>query len=77
MGIASLILGLVSLVGFWLVFGPILAIPAGIVGIVLGVIALVKKQQKGMAIAGIILSAAGVLVAVAFVVYWLSGGIRI
>lgn len=56
MGIASLILGIVSLViGFMPFVWSYSAITA-MVGITLGIISLVRKQDKGKSIAGIILS---------------------
>ena len=78
MGIASMVLGIISAAGTLLtVGGPTVAIPAGVAGLVLGIIALAKRQQRGMALAGVILSGAGILMAVGFVIYWLAGGIRI
>ena len=59
MAVASLVLGIVSLVFFW---SPLLAIIPGIVGIVLG--ALAKKNpsaNQGMATAGLVMSVIGVI----------------
>lgn len=56
MGIASLVLSIVSLVlGFVPIVWLIAIIPA-IVGLILGIISLVKKKQKGQSIAGIVIS---------------------
>lgn len=55
MGIASMVLGIVSIV---IGFMPIIwsySILIAIVGIVLGIISLVKKQEKGKSIVGIVL----------------------
>lgn len=70
MGVASLVLGIVSIIiGFVPFCGAIAFIPA-IIGLVLGIVDIVKKnkegQPKGMAIAGTVLSA----IAVIFIVYW-------
>ena len=66
MGVASLVLGIVSIVfGFIPFCGAIALIPA-IVGLILGIVDAVKKSKaqepKGMAIAGIILSAIAIVV---------------
>jgi hypothetical protein len=64
LAIASLILGILSLcasLGWWC-GGPI-----SIVGLVLGFLG-VKSSGKGMAIAGMILSAIGVLLTIVFVI---------
>lgn len=53
--LASLIVGVASI--FLLCFLPYLSLPLDIVGIVLGIIALKKPGSKGMAIAGICVSA--------------------
>lgn len=46
-----------------------ISIPLGIISIVLGIVQLQKKAAKGMAIAGIVCSAVGVILAIALVVY--------
>lgn len=67
MAIASMVLGIVALV-----FGCCLwyiSIPCSIVGLILGGVSLAQKRGgKGMAIAGIVLSAIGIIVAVIVVV---------
>ena len=54
MGIASMVLGIVSVVGF-MPFIWSYSILTAIIGIILGIISLVKKQEKGKSIAGIVL----------------------
>lgn len=70
MGIAALVLGIISIViGFVPFCGVIAFIPA-LVGLILGIVDIVKKnkegQPKGMAIAGTVLSALALL----FIIYW-------
>ncbi len=71
MGIAALIIGIVAVIlgiipGCGLVFG----LPPAIVGLILGIVDVMKKskaqQPKGMGMAGIILNA----VAIVFVILW-------
>lgn len=57
MGIASLVLGIVSLVLGFVPFVWLIAIIPAIVGLILGIISLAKKKQKGQSIAGIVISA--------------------
>lgn len=67
LAIASLVLGIVSSVFFC---AYVISIPAALTGLVLGIISLAKHREgKGMAIAGLILSAIGLLCAVMLVVY--------
>lgn len=66
MGVASLVLGIVSIIiGFIPFCGAIAFIPA-VIGLILGIVDAVKKsksqESKGMAIAGIILSAIAIVV---------------
>lgn len=70
MGVAALVLGIISIIIGCVPFcGAIAFIPA-IVGLVLGIVDIVKKnkegQPKGMAIAGTVLSAIAILV----IIYW-------
>ena len=65
LAIASLILGVIGLLSGWLIFGGVL----GLVGVILGIVALVKVKNgtasgKGMAIGGIVTGALGMIVAV-------------
>ena len=64
LAIASLILGVIGLLSGWLIFGGVL----GLVGVILGIVALVKVKNgtasgKGMAIGGIVTGALGMIVA--------------
>ncbi len=60
LAIASLVLGGLSLLSFCLVF---CAAPLGLAGIITGILGL-KSSRRGLAIAGIILSAIGLFVSV-------------
>lgn len=61
------ILGLVSCAsGFF-------ALVCCLVGIIVGIVALVKKHQKGMAIAGLVCGAVGIIPAILFSVVWGAG----
>jgi hypothetical protein len=71
MGIAALVIGIVAVIlgivpGCGLVFG----LPPAIVGLILGIVDVMKKskaqQPKGMGMAGIVLNA----VAIVFVILW-------
>lgn len=67
LAIAGMVCGIVSLVMvccFW----PI-GIVCALVGLALSIIALVKKQNKGMSIAGIITSGLGVLFTIALLIF--------
>lgn len=60
MAIASMVLGIVSLVLFCFVY---VCVPCGIISIILGGITLAKKKAgKGMAIAGVVCSIIGIAV---------------
>lgn len=65
MDIASLVLGIIGLVLNFIPCGAYLAIILCLVGLVLGIVAIVLKskaqQPKGMAITGTVLSAVGLL----------------
>ena len=71
MAIASLVLGIVSLALclYWFV-----ALPAGIVAVVLGVIARGKGVGKGLALGGIITGAIGVLFGIILAIFSFAGG---
>lgn len=70
LAIASLILGVLSFLGGWIVLGGIL----GIVGLVLGIVALRKTKTggggKGLAITGIVFSSLGILISLAMLVFF-------
>lgn len=61
MGVASLILGIISFLVSFSIFKDFSLI-CGVIAIVLGIIAIVKKKGKGMALAGVILSVIGLIV---------------
>jgi hypothetical protein len=63
LAITALVLGILALLTSWFLFGLIFAV----LGLVFGAIALAKKQSKGMAIAGIVMSVLGILSAIAVV----------
>lgn len=70
MGVASLVLGIISLIiGFIPLCGAIALVPA-IIGVILGIVDIVSKskkgEKKGTAIAGLILSAIATLV----IIFW-------
>ena len=74
LAIASLILGVIGLLSGWLIFGGVL----GLVGVILGIVALVKVKNgtasgKGMAIGGIVTGALGMIVAVVVLILGLIG----
>lgn len=71
LAIASLVLGIVSLV-FGCAF--YLAIPCGIIAIILGAVS-VKSTAKGMAIAGIILGSLGIVASVIFFIVLIASGV--
>ncbi len=64
MGIASLILGIVSIILIFVPFIWLISVVTAIVGLILGIISLAKKENKGKSIAGIILSALTILLAI-------------
>lgn len=57
LSVASLVLGIVTLVFFWL---PFISVITGIIGMVIAIIALIKEEHKVMAIIGMVLSILGV-----------------
>lgn len=58
LSIASMVLGIISLVLFCI---PYLCIPCGLIGLILGGVSLAtKKDGKGMAIAGLVCSIIGI-----------------
>lgn len=66
MSIASMVLGIISLVVFCV---PYFSIPASIVGLILGIISIRgKKDGKGMAVAGIILCSIALLIGVLIII---------
>ena len=78
MGIASLVLGIVSIIiGFVPLCGAIAFLPA-VIGLILGIIDMVKKsksnEKKGQAIAGIVMCAIAILVIFFWVFIAAAGG---
>ncbi len=85
MAIASLVIGLVLIVGglqshlgtFFRIpmlsrlgAGNIYSVPIAIVGLVLGIVAVRKKPQRGLAVTGIALNGVAVLFIVGVIVMW-------
>lgn len=65
LAIASLVLGIIALVlGWTMVFGFI----CGFISIILGIVALVKKQKPACPIIGIVLSVIGILVSIVMLI---------
>lgn len=62
LGIASMVLGIISLVLFLFLIN----IPMAIVAIALGIVQLTKKSAKGMAVTGIVTGAAAILLTILF-----------
>ncbi|MFD7923448.1 DUF4190 domain-containing protein [Streptomyces sp. NPDC059740] len=63
LAVASLVLGILALISFWTVFGGLVL---GLVGLVLGIVGIRKARagrapHRGMAIAGTVLSALGLV----------------
>jgi len=72
-GTASLTLGIVGLVT-WIV--PPLGFPVSIVGLILGIVALViSKHQRGRAITGIIMCILGIALAIGVIVGLVTAGL--
>lgn len=70
LAITSLILGILSFLSGWVILGGIL----GIVGLVLGIVALRKTKTggggKGLAITGIVFSSLGILISLVMLVFF-------
>ena len=60
MAIASRVLGVINLCAWFL---PICGVPLGIAGVVLGYLGMKDTSQRNLAIAGMVLSAIGILLA--------------
>ena len=61
--IASLVLGLISLLCAWFGYGALISVITGIIGIILGIKGN-KIQQTGMGTAGIVLSIIGLVLSI-------------
>ncbi len=57
LAVTSLVLGIVTLLFFWI---PFISIITGIIGMIMAIISLVKEERKVMPIVGMILSIIGV-----------------
>lgn len=68
MGLASLILGIISLVMSFIPGVGIIFCVTAIVGIILGIISLCKKMDKGKSIAGIITSSIAIVITVLYII---------
>lgn len=69
MAVASLILGIIGAIfSFIPVFGAYVAIPLGIIGLILGIVATKKAGKSGMTTAGIVLSIIAIALGVIFYV---------
>lgn len=70
MGIAALVLGIISLIVSFIPFCGIIAFFPAVIGLILGIVDIVMKskanQPKGMSIAGTVLSA----IAIVFMIFW-------
>lgn len=65
MGIASLVLGIISLIAGWIPFICFIAFVLAIIGLILGIVDTVKKnktgdKKRGISIAGLIISAVAI-----------------
>lgn len=74
LAIASLVLSILGFLGSWFVLGGLFAL----IGLVLGIIALVKTRKgaggKGMAIAGVVLSSISLLIAIGMsIIFFMVG----
>lgn len=72
-GIASMILGIVTMAGFAIPFLNYLTIVTGLAGVILGIVGLVIKfRPRKAAIAGVILSGLGLLLSIILVVVYVA-----
>lgn len=74
MAIASMVLGIVSLVLGWCLW--YISLPCAIVGLVLGVLAN-KAKKNGMATAGIVMSIIGIVLSVIWIILLFGVGITL
>lgn len=77
LAIAALVLSILGFLGSWFVLGGLFAL----IGLVLGIIALVQTRKgaggKGMAIASVILSSLSMLIAIGMAIIFLMAGARL
>ena len=78
MGVAALVLGIVSIILAFVPCCGILALLPALIGLILGIVEVVKKskaqQPKGKGVAGIILSVLAIIIAI---VWWLLSAVLI
>lgn len=72
LAITAMILGIAGIVLAWIPGVNWLALPAAIVGLILGIIALKKGQPRGMALTGIILGAIAIVLAIIAIIVFAS-----
>lgn len=70
MSIAALVLGIVGLVASPFPFGSYVAILLAILAVIFGIIGVRRRVNKGMAIAGIVLGAVALIIAVIMSIFW-------
>lgn len=74
MAVTSLVLGIVTLIFFWI---PFISVITGIAGMVIAIISLIKEDSRVMPITGMVLSiiglALGSLVVLGFIAEYLMG----
>lgn len=80
MGVASLVLGIISLLTSWIPFVCFLAFILAVIGLILGIVDSVKKskandRKKGISIAGLIISA--IAIPIIIIMSFVSIGILI
>ena len=68
MAIASMVVGIVSLIFCWAAF---FGLVAGVTALVLGILGLKKPIGKGMAITGIVTGGLSILINIIFVIIWI------
>ena len=66
MGVASLVLGIISLIMSFIPFIGIIFCITAVISIILGIVSLCKKQDKGKSIAGIITSAIAIIITILY-----------
>lgn len=69
MGIASLVLGIISLIMSCIPIVGIFFCITAVMGIILGIISLCKKQEKGKSIAGIVTSSLAIIIMIIYMIF--------
>lgn len=67
--VASLVLGIVSVI--FSVLLPFITLPASVVGLIMGIMAMKRPYGKGMSIAGIVLNSLGILSSILFLIAYI------